>query len=170
MPDDRTLEIVDENEVNSISMTYEAPESHIHFIARALFRQGEDAILCRLKGKDWNFLPGGHVEDGESARSALARELVEELGEGDYQIGDLIGVCENVFPISEASGQHEVNFVFEVRAPMGISLGSQEDHLEFSVVSVDSLREHHILPDSLKAGILSFLETGKPFHETSDSL
>ncbi|NTW15445.1 MAG: NUDIX domain-containing protein [Candidatus Moranbacteria bacterium] len=151
-------------------MTYEAPESHIHFISRALLRQGEDVILCRLKGKDWNFLPGGHVEDGESARSALARELVEELGEGDYLIGDLVGVCENAFPISETSSQHEVNFVFEVRVPTGISLGSQEDHLEFAVVSADSLREHHILPDSLKAGIFSFLETGKPFHKTSDSL
>jgi mutator protein MutT len=53
-------------------------------VAGILVRQGE-VLLCHRSAERswfpdvWDF-PGGHVEDGESPRQALVRELHEELG------------------------------------------------------------------------------------------
>ena len=52
----------------------------IELIARGLARRDNDVLLClNLKG-GYAYLPGGHVEFGESAREALEREFVEESG------------------------------------------------------------------------------------------
>ncbi len=58
-------------------MKFQEPKSHIHLIARGLLLRGDSIILCRVKGAELFFLPGGHIEDGESAKVALLRELCE---------------------------------------------------------------------------------------------
>jgi 8-oxo-dGTP diphosphatase len=54
-------------------------------VVAALLRDGNRVLLChRSASRRWYpnvwDLPGGHVEDGESPRTALVRELREELG------------------------------------------------------------------------------------------
>src|SRR3989344_6097678 len=61
-----------------LGMKFEQSKSNIHIISRGLIAQGGDIVLCKTKGAGWFFLPGGHIEEGESARSALLRELEEE--------------------------------------------------------------------------------------------
>ena len=58
---------------------FQEPKSHIHLIARGFLTCGEEIILCQTKDAKWFFLPGGHIEDGESARATLLRELREEI-------------------------------------------------------------------------------------------
>ena len=94
-------------------------ESNIHLIARGLLVQGENIILCHVKEKNWYFLPGGHIENGESAKQGLLRELKEEIGENDYSISSFIGICENIFSLDENTSQQEVNIIFQVNAPEG---------------------------------------------------
>ena len=57
----------------------------------------DNKIIIAKRGPDdrlahkWEF-PGGKVEAGEALHEALARELLEELGLADVDIGDQIGV------------------------------------------------------------------------------
>ena len=56
---------------------------HIEVVGAVIVRDG--SVLCAQRGPSaalpylWEF-PGGKVEPGESPRSALVREIVEELG------------------------------------------------------------------------------------------
>lgn len=52
--------------------------------------------------------PGGGIEDGEDDRTALARELAEEVGLGDAEVGPLIWTRTHVVPLSSGhDGQRE---------------------------------------------------------------
>ena len=73
-------------------------EPHIHVVAAILWQtesRKRFLIAQRPQGKHlagyWEF-PGGKVEDGESARDALERELEEEIGVLIEQASPLIRV------------------------------------------------------------------------------
>lgn len=142
---------------------FQEPNSHIHLISRGLLVKGDEIILCRVKDAKWFFLPGGHIEDGESARSALLRELKEEIGESDYKITSFIGACENIFSLEEDLFQHEINIVFKVEVPSDLNVGTKEDHIEFVNVSKHDLKDCKILPATLKEGLLDWVEDEKSF-------
>lgn len=144
-------------------MKFKAPKSHIHLVARGLLLQGDNIILCRVKDAEWFFLPGGHIEDGESAKVALLRELQEEVGESNYNITSFVGACENIFPLEEGVFQHEMNIVFAVDVSKSIELKTEEDHIEFISVAKNDLKNYKILPISLKNGIIEWLRSHNPF-------
>ena len=144
-------------------MKFQGPKSHIHSIVRGFLVRGEEIILCRVRNAEWFFLPGGHIENGESARAALLRELCEEIGVSDYKITSFIGVCENIFPLEDDVSQHEINIIFKVDVPQEVQMNTKEDHIEFVNISVDDLKNYKILPAALKDGVLEWLKNGKPF-------
>lgn len=144
-------------------MQFQGPKSHIHLIARGLLLQGDNVVLCRIKGAEWFFLPGGHIEDGEPAKIALLRELREEIGEGDYNVTSFVGACENIFPREEGVFQHEMNIILAVNVPEGIEPKTKEDHIEFISVAKNDLKNYKILPAALKDGIIEWLNGNKPF-------
>lgn len=120
-------------------------------------------ILCRAKGADWFFLPGGHVENGESIKNAISRELHEEIGEGDYAVSSFIGICENIFSLKEDVLQHEMNIIFEVNVPHNYIIISKEDHIEFVNVRKNELEKYKILPIKLKEGLGEWLKNKEVF-------
>ncbi len=67
--------------------------AEIHVVGAAIAR--ENLVMVAQRGTamslagQWEF-PGGKVEDGEEPRTALARELVEELGI-EVEVRDRIG-------------------------------------------------------------------------------
>lgn len=144
-------------------MKFQGPKSHIHLIARGLLLHGDNIILCRVKNAKWFFLPGGHIEDGESAKIALLRELREEIGKGNYNITSFVGACENIFPLEEGVFQHEMNIIFAVNVLEGIEPKTKEDHIEFISVAKNDLKNYKILPATLKDGIIEWLYSNNPF-------
>lgn len=57
-----------------------ASEDGPYTTARALIRQNDGTILAARQKDGRSLLPGGHLENGETADAAVARELQEELG------------------------------------------------------------------------------------------
>lgn len=60
-------------------------------LSRAVIINGDKVLLANMRGKKRYFLPGGHVEFGETATAALVRELDEETTSSAYSIGEPIG-------------------------------------------------------------------------------
>ena len=52
----------------------------IETIARGVCVRDGKLLVCRAKGAKSCYLPGGHVEFGETGRQALVREMAEETG------------------------------------------------------------------------------------------
>lgn len=85
----------------------------IEVIARGVIvAKGGTALLCKHPGRCYLYLPGGHVEPGESAAEALARELREEAG-AEARVGACFAVQEHRF-LQEGRPRHELNVVFHV--------------------------------------------------------
>lgn len=122
----------------------------IHILVRGVILAGDNVLLARAKGAANTFLPGGHVEVGESLSQALIREVAEELG-CECRVTDYLGVVEHQWR-EGGRRQHELNHVFSaalpgITAPLGVV--SREAHLEFLWVRPSDLGGHNLLPAPL---------------------
>lgn len=121
-------------------------------IARAIIIDGEKILLCKSKKRGHYFLPGGHVEFGEEAETALKREFIEETG-SDIAIDTFVGAFENIF--GKEQKYHEVCLVFTASLQDKEAV-SKEDHIEYAYVDKDELASANFLPNFMKDVILKF--------------
>ncbi|AJR06565.1 NUDIX domain-containing protein [Photobacterium gaetbulicola] len=121
-----------------------------HYVARGLIRDGGHILLVRAIGDNMTFLPGGHIEFGESAPVALARELFEEASI-NANVGAFIGAAENEWFLN-GQPQAEINLLFEVET--GLShrnpIASNEAYLEFFWVPCKDIEYWNLFPESLR--------------------
>ncbi|HDX9610148.1 TPA: NUDIX domain-containing protein [Bacillus toyonensis] len=123
-------------------------KSKFHHIVRAVVIKDEKLLVAEYIGHHY-FLPGGHVEIGESAEHALIRELREELG-ANCSIKQFLGVIENRWQDKEML-HHEINHIFEVSSKelyIDLPPKSRESHLAFHWIdySKESLKTYKIMP------------------------
>ncbi len=118
-----------------------------HYLARGVIESNNHVLLVRQIGAANTFLPGGHIDTGEGAREALAREIFEEIGVA-AEIDRFIGAVEHRWPENKPD-QHEINLIFKVTCA-GLTAPvvpkSREDHLEFSWWPVDTIGNASLEP------------------------
>ena len=135
-------------------------KKEIDILVRAIIQDKGKILLCKKKRKNYYFFPGGHVEFGESAKKALAREIKEELGL-KIKKSSFIGGSEYLFT-EDGKKYHEINLTFEVKVDK-IKLKSREDHIEFFLKTKKELSKERVLPKVLTRAVLKWLEDKNPF-------
>lgn len=133
-----------------------------HHIARGIFIKDNKVLLAKATGYTNTFLPGGHIEFGESAKDALIREIEEELGISST-VDSFLGVVEHKW---EKKGivQCEINQVFAAQSDeliTGINPKSSESHLEFFWCDVAELDNKNLQPYPFRNLIKSYLNGNK---------
>ena len=118
----------------------------IETIARGVCVKNGKALLCRAKNAQTSYLPGGHIEFGESGAEALAREMREEAGV-EVAVGKLLGVVENSF-LQHGEPHSEINLVYEMSVESPVV--AIEPWIEFLWQQVDELESANLLPKEME--------------------
>lgn len=120
-------------------------QDKIHVLSRAVILDGNHILLCKTLDLaiSFYFLPGGHVEHGESVERSLLRELKEETGE-TCRITRFLGCLEYSFEPGHSSicHNHEYNFIFEATAENlkhSLPLSQLEPHIALCWIPLEQL-------------------------------
>lgn len=125
------------------------PQSTIEVIARGVWWWRDQLLVCRNLKHGYSYLPGGHVEFGESCADALRREFQEEAGIVP-EVGAMLAVIELRFN-QRGRERHEVSTVFHVKhGPIDDaqppSIRSLESKIAFDWVPTLSLAQERFEP------------------------
>ena len=132
--------------------------NEIHIIARAVIIADNHILLCKHVRSEPNFyfLPGGHVEHWEDAKTTLIRELKEETGL-IVEVKRFLGCLEFRFQHKQEKPRchnHEYNFIFEAICNQVTKaldpVKSLEENLEIAWVSLSDLEKIDLKPEALK--------------------
>lgn len=130
----------------------------VEIITRGVLIHQGRVLLCKNIKHGYTYLPGGHVDFAESARTALNREMIEECGKG-VEVGPLLLTTEEVFKGPKRT-HHEINLVFHMeqlggKATPPDEVPSEEDHIGFVWADLAELIDVDLRPDSMKAWLMS---------------
>lgn len=139
--------------------------SHIELLSRGVLVHNNKILLTHSKKKKHMFLPGGHVEFGESARAALIREIEEETGI-TVQVVSFIAAVEHQWQ-GEKHQHCEINLIFRVTST---DLSSQkapesrEPNIAFLWHLLHDLTSINLQPSVLRKKLLQWVSTDIQSH------
>jgi ADP-ribose pyrophosphatase YjhB (NUDIX family) len=120
-------------------------------IVRVIIKRGNSVLLCKNVEYKHYFLPGGHVEFGDSLETTIYKEMSEELALSESDISNISfkDYLENRYE-EGGDSRHELNMIFTAEIEEGVAVTSQEEHIEFAWVQYDALEEMTVLPEEIK--------------------
>ena len=128
-------------------------------MVRGVLVKDDHIMLVHSKQARNTYLPGGHIEFGESAVAALKREIREELG-FRAKIADFLGFVEHGWTAAGVRSQ-EINIIFRMEfdcpAP-GAKLRSREKKIEFWWQRVNDLKAAQLEPRVLRVLLPKWLK------------
>ncbi|MBN3753303.1 NUDIX hydrolase [Paraburkholderia sp. Tr-20389] len=101
-------------------ISFETDGHRFNLRAVAVIVSGDHVLLHMLEGDTYWSLPGGRVEAGEDAATAVAREMREELDVA-VSVGRLLWIVENFFTIGDRP-YHEVGLYFSAKVPLNAAI------------------------------------------------
>jgi 8-oxo-dGTP diphosphatase len=139
-------------------------KNNIHVLSRGVIIDQDHILLCKTLDLpiSFYFLPGGHVEHGESAETSLLRELMEETG-SICRIKRFLGCLEYSFEPGHSSicHNHEYNFIFEAESEslkIENKIPQLEAHIELIWVPLHQLSEIDFRAEPLRELVLQWLK------------
>lgn len=133
----------------------------IELVVRGVLVNGDYVLVVHSKHARNTYLPGGHIEFGESAVAALKREIREELG-FRIKVTNFLGAVEHGW-IDAGGPNHEINLIFRMEfdcpAP-GQNPLSREAKIEFRWQKIENLRVARFEPRVLQELLPKWLARG----------
>jgi 8-oxo-dGTP pyrophosphatase MutT (NUDIX family) len=146
---------------------------HIEILARALIIRDGSILCCKDLEHAYFYLPGGHVEPGETSPRAVKRELQEELGLC-ARVGGCRLIAEQIFE-QGGRNRHEISLVFhvehlsragrdcpgacaegETEIEPGLEIRSTESHIGFEWIRIGDLAGADLRPGIIRDWIAGY--------------
>jgi ADP-ribose pyrophosphatase YjhB (NUDIX family) len=120
---------------------------YIEVISRVIITKGDQILLCKNKERGNYYLPGGHVEFGDTMVKTVYKELNEEMGLNEDNILDLkyVDILENIFGKNEITN-HEIVLIFSASLTDGTEVKSTEPHIDFEWKNISELKDISFMP------------------------
>jgi len=99
---------------------------------RAIILDGKKVLLVRHKNRDFFSLPGGKVDPDENLKTALRREMIEELGV-EIQNPKLKFIHEFRYP---NAGEFSVEFFFIVKNAADFKNWKKSSHTDLELAEI----------------------------------
>lgn len=109
-------------------------------------RDGKVLILKHTTG-NW-LLPGGKINQGENWLEGLTREIGEETGITEFEVGRVLEVASWV---ENGTGYYVVTFIASIKGEPEVSLS--EEHTEYAWVSLTDLENYKFWHEDIKRRI-----------------
>lgn len=97
------------------------------------------------ENEEWSFI-GGRIDNGEEASDALAREIMEEAGDIEYEIGEVIA--------ANIDGRCRIGYLTTYQ---GGDIKLSEEHSEYAWMTAEEIEEM----DDIRPGVKAFISAAQ---------
>lgn len=120
----------------------------------AVIRCNDNYLISKREDKDYYSIPGGRINFSEDSKSAILRELKEEL-DWDTPDAKLVRIIENFFTFKDGVFFHEYLFIYLIDVPEGYFMRGNFINLENPLMHMewykkDDYKKLDIRPNLIK--------------------